>query len=270
MPDATEVWYRESDHSYWRSRKVKPDGTEGGTGRLTGVSTVVKPLDFNPDPLLHWAARLTCEGVAQLVDAEVDEGDFEALEWLESGPTIAAALKDAELTWSHLRDQAATRGTNVHLRALHALARGAAVPDFAALTEEEQGYARGVLAAWHEQEPEPLQSEQVVFSATHGVAGRFDLRCRIGGQVVLLDAKTATSDFVPTKHHAQLAGYELLSRECGLGASERQVMLRVTADGKYELVDCTATADDFLAALTVYRASARISRESKAARKKAS
>lgn len=262
MPDETEVWYRESDHSYWRERKIKPDGTEGGTGRLTGVSTVVKPLDFNPDGLLGWAARLTCEGVASLSRA----GDAPPA-WLASGELISAALKDAKLTWEHLRDQAAQRGTNVHLRALHALARGAAVPDFAALTEEEQGYARGVLAFWHEREPEPMESEQVVWSATHGVAGRFDLRCVLDGEVVLLDAKTANSSFVPAKHHGQLAGYELLARACGLGPSARQVMLRVDAAGRYELIDSTAGAEDFLAALTVYRASARISRESNAARK---
>jgi hypothetical protein len=267
MPDETAVFYRDAGHSYWRDVKAKPDGTVGGTGQLTGVSTVVAPLDFNSDGLLGWAARLTCEGVAALVAADLD---FDDSAWLESGPSIAVALKEAELTWKHLRDQAAKRGTNVHLRALHALAKGAAVPDFAALTEEEQGFARGVLAFWHEHEPEPLESEQVVWSATHGVAGRFDLRCLLDGLVVLLDAKTATSDFVPAKHHAQLAGYELLARECGFTPSTRQVMLRVTADGGYELVESTAGPEDFLAALTVYRASARISRECKAARKAAS
>jgi hypothetical protein len=262
MPDETEVWYRESDHSYWRSRKIKPDGTEGGTGRLVGVSTVVAPLDFRPDGLLSWAARLTCEGVASLSRA----GDAPPA-WLESGESINGALMVANLTWQHLRDQAATRGTNVHLRDLHALARGAAVPDFAALTEEEQGYARGVLAFWHEHEPYPFESEQVVWSATHGVAGRFDLRCLLDGEVVLLDAKTANSSFVPAKHHGQLAGYELLARECGIGPSARQVMLRVDAEGGYELIDSTAGPEDFLAALTVYRASARIARECKTARK---
>lgn len=278
MPDGTHIFYHDDRHAYFRDVTQKK-GKWCGVSRLTGVSSVVKPLDFNPDGLLGWAARLTCEGVAQLaadglgLQEDVRRGVVApdaisaALVWLESGPSITAALKDAELTWAHLRDQAATRGTNVHLRALHALARGAAVPDFDALTPEERGYARGVLAFWHEHDPEPLESEQVVFSATHGVAGRFDLRCRLDGDVVLLDAKTATSSFIPTKHHAQLAGYETLARECGLGASDRQVMLRVDADGKYELVDGTATAEDFLAALRVYRASARINRESNAARK---
>jgi hypothetical protein len=271
MPDETAVFYRDPDHSYWRDVKAKPDGSVSGAGRLTGVSTVVKPLDFNPDGLLGWAARLTCEGVAQLA-ADGREGEDPddirtALAWLDSGESINGALKAANLTWADLRDQAATRGTNVHLLALHALARGAAVPDFDALTEEEQGYARGVLAFWHEHEPEPFQSEQVVWSATHGVAGRLDLRCGLDADLVLLDAKTATSDFVPAKHHGQLAGYELLAVECGFCPTDRQVMLRVDADGGYELIDSTAGPEDFLAALTVYRASARISRESKAARK---
>jgi hypothetical protein len=263
MPNGSDVYYRDEDHSYWSAMKERKDGTVGGTGRLVGVSTVVAPLDFRPDGLMGWVARLTCEGVAQLAEDEVESA------WLGSGESVAQALKAANLTWADLRDQAATRGTNVHLRALHALARGAAVPDFDALTAEEQGYARGVLAFWHEHEPEPLESEQVVWSATHGVAGRFDLRCQLDGDVVLLDAKTATSSFIPAKHHAQLAGYKLLSIESGFEPTDRQVMLRVDAEGKYELVDGTATAADFLAALRVYRASARINRESNAARKAA-
>lgn len=271
MPDGTAIYYHDDRHAYFRALTANRAGSWSGSGRLTGVSTVVGPLDFVPTGLMAWTAKLTCEGVARLaVDGlglEDPDQIRTALSWLASGEAVNGALRDASLTWGHLRDEAAQRGTNVHALALHALARGAAVPAFDEMTPEEQGFARGVLAFWHDHEPEPLESEQVVWSQTHGVAGRFDLRCRIDGEVVLLDAKTASSTFVAAKHHGQLAGYELLARECGVGESARQVMLRVDAEGGYELVGSTAGPEDFLAALTVYRASARISRECKSARK---
>jgi hypothetical protein len=256
MPDGSSVYYRDSNHSYWRD--IKPKGkTWSGTGRLTGVSTVCAPLDFRPDNLMRWAARLNGEGIAVLASADA----------------IWQALQDSELTFEHVRDKAAARGTNVHKHALHALASGAAVPAFDQLTEEERGYARGIMAFWHECEPEPLQAEQVVWSDRLGIAGRFDLRARLMGSyrgqsllgaTCMVDAKT--SGFIAAKHHGQLAGYDLLARECGIGESERLLILQVGDDGSYELLDSAATHDEFEDALRVYRSAGRIASATRAAR----
>lgn len=278
LPNGAAVFYRDSDHSYWRDVKFAK-GKWSGTGRLTGVSTVVSPLDFRPDNLMRYAARRNGDGISALAAEGLsleDPDDIRAaLGWLQTGDSIWAALADARLLYSDHTDDRAREGTNVHELALHALAQGQAVPQLRALTEEEKGFARGVMGFWHEQEPDVLQAEQVVFSETHGVAGRFDLRAklhgeacvwtgeryewtRLAGAVCLVDAKT--SAFIPNKHPAQLAGYNLLAEESGFGASERQFVLQLVPDGGYRLVETRATARHFVNALTVYRDAAEIAR----------
>lgn len=267
MPSGAVVFYRDSDHSYWSEAKQKA-GRWSGSGRLTGVSTVVAPLDFRPDNLMKWAAHLNGRGVAVLAAEGLSLEDADdmraALGWLASADGVWQALADARLLFSDYRDDAGKRGTNVHEHSLHALASGQPVPKRDLLTEEEWGYARGVMAFWHVHEPEPLQYEQVVVSPTHGVAGRFDLRCRIGGQTWLIDAKT--SGYISNKHHAQIAGYDLLAVEAGFGQADRLAVLQVDADGGYELVPVAADHDDFLAALNVYRRAAAIGKRAKQAR----
>lgn len=277
MPSGTDVYYRDGDHSYWTG--IKPDKQKEytGTGRLTGVSTVVAPLDFRPDNLMKWAAHLQGHGVSVLAAEGLSLDDTDeiraALSWLGSADSVWLALEEARLLFSDRRDDAAIRGTNVHEKALLALATGRPVPELRFFAREDAGYARAVMAFWHECEPEVLEAEQVVCSPTHGIAGRFDLRAHLHGTyrgqrfdgVCLIDAKT--SGYIPAKHHGQLAGYDLLAIESGIGPSDRRLILQVGADGSYELIDAQATHEDFLAAVTVYRAAGRICRDAGRARK---
>lgn len=274
MPNGSAVYYRDSDHSYWGAVNVNgPKVTGVAAQRLIGVTTGIAPLDFRPDNLMRWACQRECDGVAVLAaDALSQEhiADMRAsLAWLQTGETVRNALADARLLHTDTRDDAASRGTNIHKHALHALATGQAVPAFPQMTEEEQGYALGVMAFWHDHEPDPLLSEQIVFSATHRVAGRPDLIATIGGKRVLVDAKTSTSSFIPAKHHAQLAMYDLCAEECGVGGTDEGWILMVKADGTYEVVIGEATREDALAALTVYRAAGRITGACNRARKAA-
>lgn len=275
MPSGVVVYYRDSDHSYWSGVKTARNGDVTGTGRLTGVTTVVAPYDWRPDNLMRWAARLNGEGVAALAADGLSLDDAEdmraALRWLETGESVWSALADARLLYSDARDDAATRGTNVHKHALHALATGAAVPDLGALADAERGYALGVAAFWLDHEPQPICSEQVVGDLKLNVAGRLDMIATMGagewrGQTLVVDAKTST--FLPTKHHAQLAGYRGMAVNCGVvPALDGGLILQVDADGGYELVPVTATWRDFVVAVDLYRRAARIGRASNAARK---
>lgn len=295
MPNGAVCWYCDCRHAYYRSvapvRKGDPDGDWKGVGRLTGVSTVVGPADFNPGRLLAWAARTDVEGVAELFRRSVEaaEAEEEALDvsWLGSRESIQRELRRYGLTYGDVRDQAADRGTNTHMHALHALAAGKRVPDYHALSEEEQGYAQGVVAFWLDHDPEPLQAEQVVMDAGLGVAGRFDLRCEIGRRcgrpgcpcagvrrvvgeieayaggevdpsVVLLDCKT--SGFIALKMHVQLAGYEHCARVSGFGFSEAQWILQVDEGGGYALIPSCAATGDFVAVADVYRRAAVINK----------
>lgn len=271
MPSGAEVFYRDSDHSYWAGAKQNGDGKWCGVDRLTGVSTVVAPLDFRPDSLMRWAANQNGHGVSLLAASGLDLDDADdmrtALRWLESANSIWAALEEAHLLYSDRTADKAKVGTNVHKHALHALASGWPLPDFAAMTEEEHGYAMGVVGFFMDHEPETLQAEQVVVSAALGVAGRFDLRARMGGETWLVDAKT--SGFISAKAHAQIAGYDQLAFDSGFGETDRHGILQVGPDGSYELIEGQATADEFVAALRVYRASARIAKASRKARETA-
>lgn len=230
MPNGSIVYYRESDHAYSTEiHKANGKWSYVQGSRIAGVSTVVKPLSYEPDSLMHWAAKLTEEG------------------------------RD----WRAVRNGRAEVGTNVHEHALAALATGKPLPSFGAMTEEERGYARGVLAFWHDYEPVTELSEQVVYSATHGVAGRPDWVGHIvlsGSPVcVLLDLKTSESKFTPAKHHGQVKLYDICLDDCGFGATDEQWVLTVRPDGTYdEPMPCCATNEDALAGLAAYRAAQRI------------
>lgn len=251
LPSGDVVYWRESDHSYWRLARG-----EKGSGRLTGVSTVVGPFDWRPDNLMRWAARLEREGVAALAATDLDCLDGrplgQALSWLSSAGGISDALKAGGLDWESVRRQAASRGTNVHLHALHALSQGQPVPAFAELTDEERGYARGVVAWWARNQPTVICAEQVVADLETGVAGRLDLLCELpDGRIAVVDCKT--SRHLSAKFVAQLAGYARLALLSGFPAAEVGIVLAVDADGGFRAVEVPVDHEDFLLAVRVYR-----------------
>ena len=262
QPVGTHCFYRHSDHCY--AAECKPNGSKFTmSGRITGCSTPVKVLDTNNDPLLDWAARLSCEGGAELIEQIVESTPAdalpEALAWF-TPDRIWDELKEQQLTWRHRREKRGEEGQQAH-DVLHALATGQQV-DYEAL----DGYGRAVSEFWLEQEiDEVLQAEEVVYSPTHNFAGRFDLRAVIGGQVWLLDLKT--SKHIGAPFHAQLAGYDLAAIESGYGPSDRLVVLKVNADGLYELIDAEAGHDDFLVSLAAYEAAKRINNAARRAKK---
>ena len=268
LPSGETLVYRDRDHSYWKELVVKPNGEQAGKGRLTGVSTVVGPMDWQSDNLMGWAARLDREGVAALAaDSFASSDALASLGWLASGESIGIALDDAELSWRQSRDKAATRGTAVHTHALNALASGEPVPAFEQMTGEERGYAEGVTAFWLDHDPKVIAAEAVVADLELGVAGRFDLLAEIDGRIVVLDAKT--SKYLSAKFVAQIAGYALLLERSGYQKPEAGAVLQVREDGSYSLIEMEIVEDDFTMALAVYRRAAEIKKRLRAAEKAA-
>ena len=269
LPSGDTLVYRDRDHSYWKELVVKPNGEQSGRGRLTGVSTVVGPMDWQSDNLMGWAARLDREGVAALaadsLGLEEPREILESLRWLTSGESIGNALDDAHLSWRLARDKAATRGTAVHTHALNALASGEAVPAFEQMTGEERGYAEGITAFWLDHNPKVIAAEAVVADLELGVAGRFDLLAEINGRLLVLDAKT--SKYLSAKFVAQIAGYQLLLERSGYDKPEAGAVLQVREDGSYSLIELEVTEDDFTMALAVYRRAADIKKRLRAAEK---
>lgn len=260
LPNGTQCYFVESDHSYWRHR---PDGGRGR--RLTGISTVCGPMDWKPESLMRWCSRLTLDGVARAFGGQEIPPDPYVLD---------QRLHEVNLDWESIRDEAAERGTNIHVQMLHALAMGGDIPDLDDLPEEQRGYGQAVMRWWLDREPEVLHAEQVVLDEELGFAGRLDLDCKVTRGVLaperwIVDAKT--SGFIPTKAHAQIAGYDLGAVTSGLAETpaDRLVILQLCPDGSYVEVTGQATADDFKAAVTVYRAAGRIGGAAKRERDKA-
>lgn len=292
VPSGAVCFYRDADHSYWRGiepkKKGDPEGDWKGVGRLTGVSTAASPFDFRPDNLMRWAAKTNGIGIAELWNRamEIDDPRPADFEWLTDADSIWKMLERESLTFNDVRDQAAERGTNVHKYSLYELATGKLVSAHDAMTDEEQGYARGVEAFWLEHMPETFQAEKVVMDLELGVAGRLDWRGRLRARcgrpgcpcqairivgedhpsMLLLDAKTGK--FTPNKHHVQVGGgYEHCARVSGIGESDAQWLLQVDREGDWEIVLCRATPGDFVAAVDVYRRSARIAKAATADRR---
>mgnify|MGYP007071572955 CR=1 FL=1 len=257
LPSGDTVAYHDPSHRYFRD--VTDDGK--GVGRLAGVTTVIAPMDWRPDGLMSWAARLTRDGVAALAAEGLGLDDPDeirsALSWLRSGETVDAALEDARLRYTDAKDDAARRGSNVHLHALHALAEGRPVPAFDDLTVEEIGYAKGVAGWWLDEQPEVIASEFLVADLELGVAGRPDLLCRLrDGRLAVVDAKT--SGYVPAKFAVQLSAYAHLALISGYEAPEVGVILQVAEDGSHRAIPVELDHEDFFAALDVYRRAGRI------------
>lgn len=259
FPNGTEIYYRDDKHSYWAGIKPKGNQEFSGTGRLTGVTTVVGPYDFRADSLVDWGSRIEREAIVRCFGGRTLPDD--------PGP-VYGTLRNHELTWKQVRDAAGKRGRETHDLILNALARGEA-PDLGQLAEDQRGYGQGVYRWWLDREPKVTHAEQVVASTEHGVAGRLDLRCRIKDPLrsghTIVDLKTG--GFLPSKAFVQPAGYSLLGMHSGFWdePADWLLIVQVNASGGYREVWSPATHDDFLCALTLYRRAAEFAKVAKAA-----
>lgn len=282
MPSGVGVYYVDEDHSYWRMR---PDNGKRGT-RLTGVTTITKALDIDPEGLMRWAAKTNGIGIGDLVRPVLEQlraepGDItlvEGLAWLEDHETLWARLEDAQLTYNDVRDRAGTVGTNVHELAFRALAAGKPVPDYDDLTEAERGWARGVVEFWLDHDPETGLAEQILVDPELGVAGRTDwlgkLRATCTDELCLchevvsergcIDLKTG--GYLSAAAHAQVHGYRDLAATSGLGATTWGGLLQVDEGGSYRLIRAEGGVLDFHNAVAAYRSAGAIDREAGKAR----
>jgi hypothetical protein len=270
LPGGDVVWFIDEhptneklSHSYWADSK---DG-DGKGRRLSGVTTVVKTLDYSVENLLKWAARTQCEGVAQLYLRE-PEGEFH--HWLVSAEEMWSELNRNGLTYDNVRAQAGDEGTNVHMLVFEALAAGSPGIDFDALSDREKQLAKAVSMFWFEHDPNASQVEQVVYSKRLRVAGRLDFRGRLQARcanplcacheadgVGVIDLKTG--GYISEGAHSQVGGgYPLLAEESGFGESGWAAILQVSDDGTYEFFKAEGTAEGFESAVETYREAGRI------------
>lgn len=171
-----------------------------------------------------------------------------------TGTRIALGhLKQLGLDHQSQTGQAAGRGVDVHAVWENWNERGQ-IPNAADYPEDRRGYIRAMSKFIVEHRPQCHESEMVVGSAVHGFAGRLDtvVVLSLDEGLSMVDLKTS-KDVYPSSHFPQLAGYELARRECGLDPTTRQGILRLGADGSYELRWSDAEAEDFLCLLRAWR-----------------
>ena len=281
LPNGQTVWFIDEhptdprqNHSYWAHNAEK----DAKGRRLTGVTTAVKTLDYDPRNLLKWAARTQCEGVAQLYLASSGQ---EFHPWLISAEEMWSELKRHGLTYDQVRQQAGDEGTNVHRDAFEGLATGRPGLDFDAFSDREKMLAAAVSAFFFDHDPKAADGgiEQVVYSERLGVAGRLDFAGVLNARcdkhlcacqtiepasVGVIDLKTG--GFISAAAHAQVGGgYPLLREESGFGGSEWAAILQVFDDGTYDFFEATGTPERFERAVETYRDARDITNEATAA-----
>lgn len=280
-PSGVEIYYQAGPKRLYRVRQ--PVGLSEGMWEYTdwvdvpSASTVLQVLEKGG--LSWWGMKVGVEGLMELARRagdtrlDIDDNTGELIEINPAGGRVLTVddviekLKTSKLTVHHVKGKAADRGTNVH-SALELYAEAGTLPNPENYPENEAGYVRGLVEFLKDTNPIVHHSELMVASSA-GFAGRFDMVASLAGEGVvktypkrtdkreevsgrwLLDLKTSKG--VYPSYHLQLAGYEGAMEECGYGLVDQTGVVRVTDDGRYELVKGRATFEDFLAVLDVYR-----------------
>lgn len=262
MPDATPA--KMVDNDAWGKR-------------LTSVTTALGVLD--KPALKWWSMERGIEGVLELIargEITVDRGAGDIYDlWIKDAEIrvdpdlegdvkrIARCLTKAKLTVNHIVGKAAKRGTGAH-DAFEAWCETGILPDPRGWPLEERGYISALRALIDTGRLEPEHTEVMIGSVKYQFGGRYDYRGGLDGKKSLVDIKTSKGIY--TTHYLQLEAYEGASLECGWEPTEQRAVIRLGADGTYEVkTSAEASRDgipcdyeDFLAILRTQRVCDRL------------
>jgi hypothetical protein len=246
IPDVGLLRFEDCDAGEWLTKEGNPakkprrryllDGNE-----LESVSSIVDTMD--KPALVRWAEDHGARGGAKAALLGELDGvpDEEIL-----GKVISLGLGA-----TNMRDEAADRGTAIHL-AGEKLANG----DPLKLGEyplEWRGWIKGLAGAWLELGLSPLEVEQIVCHKKLGYAGRPDF---VGidrdKRRVLVDYKSGKGKVYDSAHF-QTRLYEMARIASGHEEVDRIVIVGVNEDGSHQIVDCEIDDGFALALLNVYR-----------------
>lgn len=242
-----DIRFREKDHTYWINGEMVPS-----------VTTVLGVL--NKPALAPWAAKATVEGVVKLARTKGYTFPVKTIKD-RSGRDVSPEkqlktdLARRKLDHKSKTDDSIVRGIGTH-KALEDWITQRRIPVLSEYPTAHRGYIVGLAKFLLEWRPQFVESELIVGSVTHRFAGRRDsvgvIEHGHHGRA-MLDLKTSKRVY-PDSMYPQLSGYELAGVECGEPPTDKQGILRVGADGSYEVAWSTATPKDFLAILGAYRA----------------
>lgn len=260
MPSGGRVAFDHDKHRYYL---VLDDGN------VEPLESVTKTLGVCPkDGLPWWGMKVGLAGALKLAEMGELEQEVDGVRRPIDVDDAVDLLKYHHLTVNHVRDSAGGRGTTIH-EVAEALADGQ-VTDPDSLPDEHRGYAEALIAAWLDLRPDVEAVEVVVCSVQHGIAGRYDLRARIGeGRTAVVDSKRERREEIPAgvwtldyktsksvyeAHVLQLEAYELAGTACGWAPTDHRGVIRLAPDGTYELVRSWATVGQYEATLAFHRA----------------
>lgn len=282
-PSGIEIYYQAGPKRLYRLGQHLPDIEGMDWVEVPSPSTILEVLEKGG--LSWWGMKV---GVAaSLVTLTLNDlrNDWQHYD----GPVVDEVIqriKAQNLDVNKVKGQAADRGTNVHT-ALESWVETGVLPDPKFFPENEAGYVKGLVQFLKDTHPVPEFSELMVASTEYGYAGRFDLVAELTGtkyvskiypknpSIVnqlqpggrwLLDLKTSKDDY--PGYHLQLAAYEHAMVESGYGQVDKTAIVRVTADGRYELSVGQALPEEFAAVMEVDRILKRIEKARKAAKRK--
>lgn len=282
-----QIRYEDSTHRYW----VRSNDAEEWIECDYSMSGVADCLAKGG--LTWWGMKIGLQAVVTLIErgyirVSIDGKIVVMGENAWELPTMENLLfrtQEQKITVNQIRDKAGDRGNSVH-KALETWVESAAlpVPDF--YPEEERGYVRGLLAFLGdlgELKSKP-QSEIMVGSVEHRVAGRYDLEAVLQGARLVTKKATPSWTGQPGDHHSakgpeytefkgrtlfdlktskdvylshklQMTGYEGCRIECGMPKTEQQLVVVVNDDGTYKAVPADTTWEEFLLCLEMARIS---------------
>ncbi len=146
---------------------------------------------------------------------------------------LERVLYSKGLSFRQRTDNAAKRGTAIHTVLEHWIDFGE-IPNINAMPRAWQGYARSLCGFLLTERPSFLESEMIVGSAEHGIAGARDTVLRLKHNRrghALVDLKTSKACY-PSSHFRQLTAYDRLGVCCGQDPTDSQGILLVYPDGK--------------------------------------
>jgi hypothetical protein len=267
-PSGLKVEYTADPRTYWVNGVVVPSVTQildvlhkpalPWWGMKVGVAGVI---DLWDDGLIQ--EGVTGAGKGRLSYAYPAEGEtFSPL----SVDDVVSLLTKESLTVNHVRDKAADRGTSVH-QGFEDFCTTGIRPNPLNFPEAERGFVEGLVRFIEEVNPIVLEAEVMVGSAKHGFAGRFDLLARTEEVVVKTGPRTErtipagigvwdlkTSKGFYDSHLLQVCAYAEAAWECGYPESSYQAIVRVSANGRYDVKISPARYWQFLAVKRAWEA----------------
>lgn len=253
LPDSEMESQGEVEIQYWdKGHKYTVNGDDD-------FASVTKILGmFDKPELLSWAQNVGVLGALKLHHKGEDlaallgsDPEITVDDWKDEGFRECAfeILKRHGLRTWDLTDRAKDRGNDVHA-ALERYAKDAAVPVLSDFDPEVRPYIRGLASFLTDSDLAVASSEVMVASLKHRFVGTYDLRAMTRDCELVTNAETGsrtrvdlgmygidlkTGKRIYDEASGQLAGYELASIECGHKPTDGRFVVRVTAQGTYEI-----------------------------------